>query len=116
MSFLICLPLKTNKKSSKLIILDPSLSTNLEIKDTFIFNLHEDKELKKSVPLIRFVSSKEGWLLKFLSKVVIVLAPFSKSFYLYFDITIYKYYSLLNNCYLPSKYLLKYNDISAILF
>ena len=85
------LPLKTNKKSSKLIILEPSLSINLEIKaasSLIICNPHEDKQLKKSVPLTRFVPSKDGRLLKFLGRVAMVLAPFSKSFCLYFEMTI----------------------------
>jgi hypothetical protein len=45
--------------------------------------------LKKSVPFTRFVPSKDGRLLKFRGRVAMVLAPFSKSFCLYFEMTTY---------------------------
>jgi len=79
-------------------MLEPSLSINLVINEAsslIICNPHEDKQLKKSVQFTLFVPSNEGRLLKFLGSVAIVLAPFSKSLCLYFEITIYnKYYSL----------------------
>ena len=64
---------------------------NLEIKDAsslIICNPQADRQLKKSVPFTLLLPSKEGRLLKFLGRVAIVFAPFSRSFCLYFETTI----------------------------
>ena len=70
--------------------------------------------MKKSVPFTLFVPSNEGRLLKFLGRVAMVLAPFSRSLCLYFDITIILLLFYLLS--LPSKYLFEYNEISAIFY
>ena len=65
---------------------------NLEIKDAsslIICNPQAERQLKKSVPFTLLFPSKEGRLLKFLGSVAIVFAPFSRSFCLYLDTTMY---------------------------
>ena len=65
---------------------------NLEIKDAsslIMCNPQAERQLKKSVPFTLLFPSKEGRLLKFLGSVAIVFAPFSRSFCLYLDTTMY---------------------------
>ena len=65
---------------------------NLEIKDAsslIICNPQADRQLKKSVPFTLLLPSKEGRLLKFLGRVAIVFAPFSRRRCLYLEITNY---------------------------
>jgi hypothetical protein len=50
---------------------------------------HAAKQLKKSVPFTLLTPSNEGKLLKFLGRVAMVLAPFSRSLCLYFEITFF---------------------------
>jgi hypothetical protein len=50
---------------------------------------HAAKQLKKSVPFTLLTPSNEGKLLKFLGRVAMVFAPFSRSLCLYFEITIF---------------------------
>ena len=76
-----------------------------------ICNLHDDNALKKSVAFTLLLLSNDGRLLKILGNVAIVFAPFSKSFCLYFPITLYIYVFFL-----LSKYLFEYNGKSDIFF
>ena len=86
------LPLKAKRNSSKFNISEPVLSINLQIKEAssfIIWRPHDDNTSKKSVVLTLLTPSYDGLLLKLRGRVAIVLAPFSKSFWRYFDITIY---------------------------
>ena len=92
------------------------MSINLEINEASSFiicNPQLAKQLKKSVPFTLLVPSNEGRLLKFLGRVAIVLAPFSKSLCLYFEMTNIGDYLVFI---LPSKYLFEYKEISAIFY
>ena len=69
----------------------PSLSMKREIKEAssfIIWRPHFDKHEKKSSAFTLLTPSNEGNDLKLRGSVAIVLAPFSKSFWRYFDMTI----------------------------